>query len=111
MDRLRLWYDFDVVRDKRHVSPGEGMMTESMLGMLVKWLWVAGALGSIAIGIDRRRVMAGLILGAFMGPLAPIVIGNLDRGGQECEHCHEMIHPQATVCCYCGRDVGGNPKT
>ena len=58
-----------------------------------------------AIGNSRGRLMFGLLLGLFVGPLGWFLVYVLPSKRMPCPHCRTPVDKKATVCLKCNRSV------
>lgn len=89
-----------------------------MFGLSVFLVWLFSAFLSGAIAYNRGHgagwlFLLGLVIGILAIPVAlslsphygTLYERKLRAGLKACSWCHEAVHPQATVCRYCGRDL------
>lgn len=93
------------------------------MGFFVFWMILGAISGAIASSKGRNFwawFLYGLLLAIVAIPWAIMLKPNreiMDRRAIErrdlkkCEHCAELIRPDAKVCRYCGRDVGLAPSS
>ena len=86
-----------------------------MDGYQVVLVWTTGAaVGYAAAKRKGYSPVAGDAAGAVLGPLLAWVLFLIDgifssNEMRLCPHCAEWIHPKATACRFCGRDVPKPP--
>jgi hypothetical protein len=86
-----------------------------MDGYQVVLVWTTGAaVGYAAAKRKGYSPVAGAAAGAVLGPLLAWVLFLIDgifssNEMRLCPHCAEWIHPKATACRFCGRDVPKPP--
>jgi len=75
--------------------------------MFLAWALLGGAIGALA-GFKRGfSPVVGLVAGAVLGILAPVLFGvsGLVRRGdlstRKCPHCAEFVKPEAKICKHC----------
>lgn len=84
--------------------------------MFYAWLMFGAIVGILASLKRGFSPVLGLLLGAFLGILAPLlfaVSGITSRGDlsfKVCPHCAERIKPAANVCKHCGRSLTAQPE-
>ncbi len=86
-----------------------------MDGYQVVMVWTTGAaVGYAAAKHKGYSPVAGAAAGAILGPLFAWVLFLIDgilssNELKPCPHCAEWIHPKATVCRFCNRDLPKPP--
>jgi hypothetical protein len=94
---------------------GRGRRTD-MVGYQVVMVWTTGAaVGYAAAKHKGYSPVAGAAAGAFLGPLFAWVLFLIDgilssNELKPCPLCAEWIHPKATVCRFCNRDLPKPPS-
>lgn len=77
--------------------------------MLLTWMLFGALIGYIASQTRGYSAVAGILGGAFLGPLSVLMfaVSGVTRhdARRKCPHCAEWIKPEASVCKHCGRDV------
>lgn len=87
-----------------------------MEGYQVMLMWSTGAaVGYAAAKRKGYSPVAGAAAGAVMGPILAWVLFLVDgilssNEMKACPHCAEWIHPKATVCRFCNRDLPKPPS-
>ena len=79
--------------------------------MFIAWALFGALIGAAAAQRKGFSVVAGIIGGVLLGPLAFLMffisgVTPDDAGNKKCPHCAEWIKADATVCKHCRRDVG-----
>ena len=74
------------------------------LGWLAAWV-LTGALVGAAIGFARDRVLAGMALGALLGPIGWFAVARSRVAQLECPGCSRTISRAALVCPRCGANL------
>ncbi len=64
------------------------------------WLIIGGLIGLSAAMKRGYSTVAGLLVGALLGPLA-VLMYLVDQGRKKCPHCAEFIKKQARICPFC----------
>lgn len=80
--------------------------------------WLICGLGAAAVASSKKRnILLWLLLGILLGPIGLLIVGLMGRsetpGNDErkCPYCAEIIKKQASVCKYCGKEVGAISST
>lgn len=80
------------------------------MGGLLVWTMFGALIGYLAATKRGYSVVGGVIGGAFLGLLSPLMFfGSGAQGAgapnKKCPFCAEIIKREATVCKHCGRDI------
>jgi predicted amidophosphoribosyltransferase len=67
---------------------------------LIVW-WPSMAVVGGLIGLMNGRVLAGLVLGFFLGPIGWLIIFFLEDKRRRCPACRGVIDPKTSICPHC----------
>lgn len=77
--------------------------------MFLFWLIIGALIGAYAAQKKGFSVVAGLLGGALLGPLAILMfaVSGVSSGDKQrkCPSCAEWVKAEAKVCKHCGKDI------
>jgi len=74
------------------------------MGLLCVFWFICAIVGGM-IGERKGETLAGFLFGLLFGPLG-ILIEVFSKGNRmACPYCKELVHPDATVCPHCQKDI------
>lgn len=68
-------------------------------------IWILCGIVAALIGGAKGRGCLGFILGILLGPFGILIMLVTPGDRIPCPYCRERIHPDATVCPHCQKEI------